>query len=242
MYASNRSGTGEIWVADSTGEQSVQLTTFNRGAAGSPRWSPDGRQIVFDAYPTGNTDLYVINAEGGPPRRLTTDPGNHILPSWSRDGNWIYFSSRRSGSPQIYRMPAAGGQATQITTEGGLDNMESPDGRFLYYTKVRNTPGIWRKPVAGGEETLVLDHHRAGYWRHWTVVEQGIYFATAENPQQPLIEFFSFATGQVTPVVTLEKEIGKGLSGLSVSPDGRWLIWSQIDQEGSDIMLVENFH
>ncbi len=241
VFASNRSGSNEIWVADSTGERPVQLTAFQRGGTGSPRWSPDGRQIVFDARPTDSADIYVISAEGGQARRLTTDPAEDVVPSWSRDGNWIYFSSKRSGSPQIWRMPAAGGAATQITAQGGVDSMESPDGQFLYYTKVRYAPGIWRKPVAGGEESLVLDHHRAGYWRYWAVVEQGIYFATAEQPEQPLIEFFRFATGEVMPVTMLAKELGRATSGLAVSPDGRWLIWSQLDQQGSDILLLENF-
>jgi len=241
VFASNRSGNSEIWVADSTGERPVQLTAFNRWGAGSPRWSPDSLQIVFDARAAGNADIYVISAEGGQPRHLTTDPAEDVVPSWSRDGNWIYFSSKRSGSPQIWRMPAGGGEATQVTRQGGVDGMESPDGQFLYYTKARYAPGIWRMPVAGGEETLALDHHRAGYWRYWTVVEQGIYFATAERPKQPLIEFFSFATGQVTLVAILEKELDRATSGLAVSADGRWLIWSQLDQVGSDIMLMENF-
>jgi Tol biopolymer transport system component len=241
VFASNRSGSSEIWVADSTGEHPVQLTTFNRGFAGSPRWSPDGRQIAFDARAADSADIYVISAEGGQPRRLTTDPAEDVVPSWSRDGNWIYFSSKRSGSPQIWRMPAAGGQAIQVTSQGGVDSMEAPNGQFLYYTKVRYAPGIWRRPVAGGEESFVLDHHRAGYWRYWAVVEQGIYFATAEQPNQPLIEFFRFATGQVTTVAVLRKELGRATSGLAVSPDGRWLIWSQVDQIGSDILLMENF-
>jgi hypothetical protein len=74
------------------------------------------------------------------------------------------------------------------------------------------------------------------------VKEQGIYFATAETPERPLLEFFSFATGKVTLLATLEKRISYfGFAGLDVSPDGRWLIWQQLDQEGSDIMLMENF-
>ena len=241
VFASNRSGLSQIWVADSTGEHPVQLTAFTNGFSGSPRWSPDGRQIVFDARPADSADIYVINAEGGPPRRLTTDPAEDVVPSWSRDGQWIYFSSKRSGSPQIWRMPASGGPATQVTEQGGVDSMESPDGQFLYYTKARYAPGIWRKPVAGGEEKLILEHHRAGVWRYWTVVEQGIYFATAERAEQPLLEFYSFATGQVTLVAQLEKGLERSMSGLTVSSDGRRLIWAQVDQVGSDIMLLENF-
>ena len=73
------------------------------------------------------------------------------------------------------------------------------------------------------------------------MVKQGIYFATAEQPKQPLIEFFSFATGQVTTIAVLEKGLDRGMSGLAVAPDGRRLIWSQVDHDSSDIMLMENF-
>jgi Tol biopolymer transport system component len=215
------------------------LTSQTR--SGSPRWSPDGRQIIYDSVAEGSADIYVINAEGGQARRLTTDPSEDIVPSWSHDGQWIYFCSSRSGSLQIWKMPAAGGPAIQITKQGGFDNVESPDGRFLYYAKGRGVPGIWRVPVKGGAEVPVLDHRQAGYLRHWAVVERGIYFATAEDPVHPLIEFFNFATGQITPVARIEKQIPTGLSGLAVSPEERKLIYSQNDQIGGDIMLLENF-
>jgi hypothetical protein len=69
-----------------------------------------------------------------------------------------------------------------------------------------------------------------------------IYFATAETIEHPLLEFFSFATGKVSPIATVEKKISYfGFAGLDVSPDGRYIIWQQLDQEGSDIMLMENF-
>jgi Tol biopolymer transport system component len=243
VFASDRSGGHEIWVADSTGEHPVQLTSFNRSLTGSPHWSPDGREIVFDSRAEGRGDIYIISAEGGKPRRLTTDPDEDVAPSWSRDGNSIYFCSTRSGSHRIWKMPATGGEAVMITKqgEGGHESVESPDGQFLYYQKRRLVPGIWRVPVAGGDETLILDHHQAGFWRHWAVVEQGIYFATTERPDQPLIEFFSFASGRVTPVAKLQKRIDPWSPGLAVPPDGRWLIWSQVDHVGNDIMLMKNF-
>ncbi len=84
--------------------------------------------MPFDARAAGSADIYVISAEGGQPRRLTTDPAEDTVPSWSRDGNWIYFSSKRGGSPQIWRMPAASGHVIQVTSQGGVDSMESPDG------------------------------------------------------------------------------------------------------------------
>jgi Tol biopolymer transport system component len=99
-FVSNRSGSIEICVAQSTGEHLVRLTSLNGPLTGSPRWSPDGRQIAFDSRAAGNTDVYVISAEGGNPRRLTTEAFNEALPSWSRDGAWIYFCSDCNSSNQ----------------------------------------------------------------------------------------------------------------------------------------------
>jgi Tol biopolymer transport system component len=242
FFSSYRSGTAEIWVCSSDGRNAKQITAFRSPqTVGSPRWSPDGRQIVFDTRAAGNADIYIISAEGGKPRRLTTEESEDMVPSFSHDGSWIYFCSNRSGSQQIWKLPAAGGQAVQVTRQGGFDNMESPDGHYLYYAKGRGVSGIWRVPIAGGEETLVLDHHRAGAWRYWAVVPQGIYFLTAETAEHPLLEFFNFATNKIVPIITLEKKIASQSSSLSVSPDGHTLIWSQLDQEGSDIMLLDNF-
>jgi Tol biopolymer transport system component/DNA-binding winged helix-turn-helix (wHTH) protein len=239
-FGSRRTGRDEILVSDRNGANPIAIASLGK-FCGTPRWSPDGRQIVFDSQVADNWDIYVVGANGGQPRRLTTDPAEETCGSWSRDGRWIYFHSSRSGSLQIWKMPAEGGQAVQVTRQGGFEGFESPDGRYFYYAKGRRAAGIWRIPVEGGAETLVLDHHRAGYWRHWAVTAQGIYFATAELPARPLIEFFSFATGKVTLVATIEKQIQAGYWGLAVSPDNRWVLYTQLDQRGSDIMLMENF-
>jgi len=242
-FRSDRSGSLEIWACEADGSNPVQLTNFNGPQAGSPCWSPDGRQIAFDARPEGNPDIFVINVEGGRTRRLTDDPAEEIAPSWSKDGQWIYFESNRGGSTQIWRMPAQGGEAQQVTRGGGSIAHGSLDGKFLYFTRGRNVAGIWRVPVDGGEETLVLDTDKAGDWSAWTVVEQGIYFLTAEQLARPAIEFFGFATGKVTEVTALAKPFRPWTNpeGLSVSADGRWILYTQEDRADMDIMLVENF-
>ena len=242
-FRSDRSGSSEIWACEADGSSPVQLTNFGGPHAGAPCWSPDGKQIAFDARPEGNADIFVISAEGGRPRRLTEDPAEEIAPSWSRDGRWIYFGSNRSGSMQIWKMPADGGDAQPVTKGGGSAAYESRDGLSLFYTKARNVAGIWRVPVEGGEETLVLDAHKAGFWSAWTVVEQGIYFLTAEKMGRPAIEFFSFTTGRVIEVAALAKpfRLATNPEGLSVSPDGRRILYTQEDQRDMDLMLVENF-
>ncbi|MBI3653066.1 MAG: PD40 domain-containing protein [Acidobacteria bacterium] len=246
VFASCRSGDFGIWICDRNGGNIMQLVDRGPHLTGTPHWSPDGRWIVYDSRSNdleqaGNADIYIISAEGGQPRRLTTEPSEDVTPSWSRDGQWIYFCSSRSGSMQIWKVPAAGGEALQVTRYGGFEACESTDGKILYYSKGRSVPGIWQVPVAGGEESLTLDYHKAGYWRLWTVMEKGIYFATATTPSRPVIEFYNFATRKVTTVATLDKPISRYDPGLAISPDRRSLLFTQMDQSGSDIMLVDNF-
>jgi Tol biopolymer transport system component/DNA-binding winged helix-turn-helix (wHTH) protein len=241
-FLSGRTGSGEIWVCDSDGANLIKLTNLNNTNTGTPRWSPDGRTIVFDSLAQGNRDIWMVSPGIGGPRRLTTEPTEETVPSWSRDGRWIYFCSNRSGNLQIWKMRSEGGHAVQVTKHGGYEALESLDGKYLYYTKARLTPGIWRAPVEDGEGKMILDYHRAGNKPYWTVAADGIYFATDEDPRHPVIEFFRFATGEVTRIYVMEKPIAGGTRGITVAPDGRSLLFTQVDQSGSDIRLVENFH
>src|SRR3989442_11367652 len=148
-FASDRSGSVEIWTSNSDGTNQTQLTSLKAADSGSPDWSPDGKTIAFDARLEGHGDVFVINAEGGSPRRLTSDPVENNVPTWSRDGTWIYFSSNRTGNWQIWKVPSEGGSATQVTTNGGFSAEESPDARSLYVWVDGGT--IWRMPVRGAE-------------------------------------------------------------------------------------------
>jgi len=241
VFVSDRSGSDEIWVCESNGSNPAQLTFLEGTVVGTPRWSPDGQQILFDARPAGNSDIYVMSAKGGKPRALTLEPSHDVIPSWSRDGRWIYFCSNRSGDFQTWRVPADGGQATQVTAHGGFEAFESPDGQLLYYTKGRGPGGIWQMPVAGGEERQVPELLTAGYWRYWAVQEQGIYFVAPVASGRPAIKFFSFATRRVMQLGVIERDPLQGPPGLTVSPDGRSVLYAQADQSISDIILIENF-
>jgi Tol biopolymer transport system component len=239
-FGSGQSGNSEIWVCASDGTNPIQLTSFDR-STGTPRWSPDGRHIAFDSRAETHSDIYVISAEGGSPLRITTGDSDAVVPSWSRDGRGIYFASNRTGNYQVWKAPAEGGAAVQVTKQGGFAAFESPDGKFIYYGKGRALPGIWRVAVEGGEETQVLDQPKAGYWGYWALVDDGIYFVNVAVKSRPTIEFFSFATGRVSRIAAMEKEAARFCAGFAISPDGRWLLYAQVDLSGSDIMLVENF-
>jgi Tol biopolymer transport system component/DNA-binding winged helix-turn-helix (wHTH) protein len=244
-FVSDRSGTNGIWVCASDGSNPQLLHACGPYVTGTTRWSPDGRWIAFDsrscvAGAAGNPDVYLISADGGQPRRLTTEEAEDVVPSWSHDGRWLYFASTRSGSMQVWKMPMAGGPAVQVTKQGGFESYESPDGKYLYYTKGRGVPGVWRMSLESGTENLAFDEHQAGLWRYWRVAPQGIYFAT-NSAAGPLLQVFSLVSGKVNEIARLPKGPERNVPGLAVSPDGRSLLYCQMDRSGSDLMMVEDF-
>lgn len=234
-FVSTRSGNREIWLADSDGKKLTQLTRFNGPYAGSPRFSPDGSQIVFDCTCINDQrDIFVVSKSGGAVRRLTTENGNEFFPNWSRDGQWIYFG-RAGDQEQIWKMPAAGGEARQVTKNGARRGFESPDGNYLYFSKKPDEPGIWRIQTAGGEEKLILPDIPVN---NWALSEQGIYFVNQKTQPRPKLGFFQFATEQISQITTFQKWT---FTDFTVSADGRRLLWSQVDRNESDLILIDNF-
>lgn len=239
VFSSNRSGTPEIWTCLADGSNLRRLTAIGGGTVGSPRWSPDGSRIAFDVSgvtPSRAGDVYLVPASGGPAVKLTDYEGSDGVPSWSRDGEWVYFYSDRGGSYDIWKQKTAGAEAIRVTQNGGRQGFESPDGTTFYFVKDREAR-LWRMPLAiGGEEENFLNGVR---FLRFAVTESGIYFLeSAEDNLSGTIKFYSFETGEVNTII----DIGKPTTnGMSVSADGRWLIYTQEDTAGSDLMIVEGF-
>ena len=130
----------------------------------------------------------------------------------------------------------------QVTKPGGFAALESPDGRYVYFTKGgKYTPSLWRVPVEGGEEELVLAKgpSAAGVWG---LAESGIYYFEKEGGTGGAIKLLDPATRRVRQVAELERGPHLRNWSLAVSPDGRWLLYDVIDPPETDLVLVENVH
>ena len=236
-FVARRAGSDEPWTANADGSKPGKLTSLG-AHTGSPRWSPDGHWIAFDSTAEGSARVYVIGAAGGTPRRLTTEPSKEIVPSWSYDGQWLYFASDRGAQSHTWKVPFAGGPVRQVTQGDGGEAMESADGKRLYYFRRQREDGLWSVPSGGGLEEPVPELSGLRHTRAWTVRPEGIYFyQVAEG--KPQIRFLDFATRNITTVLTRER-LTPGL-GLDMSPDGRTLLYGQVDHRTDELMMIENF-
>jgi Tol biopolymer transport system component/DNA-binding winged helix-turn-helix (wHTH) protein len=237
VWASERSGSTQIWVSDATGEAPLQLTHIG-GICGTPRWSPDGKWITFDNYTSKGAQIFVVDSEGRNLHPITDGSHPDEVPSWSRDGKWIYFASKRTGNFEVWKHSLESGEEIQLTTHGGFDPFESYDGQTIYFSRF-DEGGIWSVPSQGGTVKLVVaDKPQVRYWGHWAVTQTGLYFLDAEAEPRPRIEFYDFATQRISPVLTIEKRAAWYEPGLSATEDGRTIYYAQWDHQ-SVIKMME---
>ena len=109
---------GDIWTVPYSGGKAERLTD-HEGIETSSIWSPDGDKVAFNSERFGNSDIYVVDAEGGIPLRLTYNSAGDEISSWSFSGK-IYFTTTRNyrsveWSPEIYAASPNGGTPARAT-------------------------------------------------------------------------------------------------------------------------------
>ena len=147
-YANN------IWVVERSGGLARRLTSF-QGQTTNPRFSPDGRWIAFSGDYAGNTDVYVMPADGGDPKRLTWHPGGDMVQGWTHDGKSIMFASGRAtwapgGAPRFWTVPIDGGVEEPLPIPRGYQGKISPTGTHIAY-RMNNSWDEERRNYRGGQ-------------------------------------------------------------------------------------------
>jgi hypothetical protein len=225
---SNRSGSWQVWLSVADGSNPAQVSFTP--SAGTPRWSPDGRSIAFDAPLDGSTSIFVARLEGDQRARSLVEG---LVPSFSRDGKWVYFASDRTGDWQVWKVPVEGGAEVQICTRR-FAALESADG-YVYYSKSRYpNPEIWRVPVGGGEEAFVSPHLRPRTWSSWTVTEGGILFVEDLPNDKTELSLYDPMGRQIRDLVSLPS----APFWMGATADGKRVVMN--DAEERQITMLEN--
>jgi len=145
---------GDLWRMPADGSAPAQRITDHLAWDWYPRFSPDGSEIAFISDRSGNQDVWVIPAAGGPARQITTFSDEDYLCDWSNDGTrLIFYSQRGLWAYDLYTVDAQGQKPPwQITSNDhylSIEAVELPDGSLVYG---RGSARWWRKGYRGTAE------------------------------------------------------------------------------------------
>jgi len=236
-FQSNRSGSMEIWTTDAQGADPDRLTSFGGPLTGAPSWCSDGRRIAFDSRASGSSDVYIEDIAQRVPRKVITSHPNLSSPVWSGDCRWLFAIDSNGG---LYRFPSSGGQAEQFAERAA--SFAAVVGEQVVFSRlVPEGLVLLTKAVNGGPEAPVANMPQLDFSDECVPTPAGIYFT--DRSSRPIsLNFYEFATRTSRKVMTLDHSpVPGGGPGLAVSPDGHWLLYSQVDDERSEIMLAPGF-
>jgi Tol biopolymer transport system component len=247
-FRSSREG-GGIFVMGRTGEAVRRVTR----AGFKPAWSPDGRQLVYaaegvDVNPqnrAGRSQLWIVGANGGEPRRLVE--GDALLPSWSPHAQRIAYMGRTDAHIDVWTVPAGGGAPIAVTQDPFVDWSPewSADGKFLYFASDRGgSMNLWRIGIdeasgntLGEAEPITTP---APFVAHPSVSANG-----------RLVAYSSVLVTQNVQALTLDPTTGgvrsepiwltsgsRRWSNPDQSPDRQWLVFYSRTQPEGDIYIA----
>src|SRR5271168_1864160 len=227
---------GDLWSVDRDGGHASRLTT-GTGIETDPVFSPDGSMIAFTGEYDGNTDVFVMPAMGGVPKRLTYHPQADAAVGWTPDGKYVIFrSNRESGSPRytkLFKVSVNGGLATALPLPMAFAGNFSAAGKYLAYSPVgggaafnysayvawKNYRGglassVWIADMVTLDVVKVPKERSNDYSPMW--VDKNVYFLSDRNGATTLFRFEP-ATKAVKEVV---KNDGADIRSASAGPDG----------------------
>lgn len=124
-----------------SGSDSIQVVLFKEGVQFAyPRWSNDGKRVLYQSNETGTWQICVMNADGTSIQRITHDTSNNNYPDWSPDNRMVAFVSDRTGDEDVYVMNMDGSGLRNLSKHPNRDIHPywSPDGRSILFNSNRD--------------------------------------------------------------------------------------------------------
>jgi Tol biopolymer transport system component/DNA-binding winged helix-turn-helix (wHTH) protein len=244
-----------IWRRDLAHPESppVELVPSSR-AQWDAQYSPDGKRIAFASIRSGRQGVWISSDDGSNLVQVSNPNYASGSPQWSPDGSRIAFNSLPYDRWEIYIADVAELKPRKLITNisGVIQPYWSRDGKWIYFrSEEAGRTGVYRCPASGGDAVALSNDidgispqesfdgktvYFASPADNSTLSPTGIYFVSAEAPRS--LRYFDFVTRQIRPIFDVDNDFS---GGLSVSPDGRWILYSQESDVNSDIMLVDHF-
>ncbi|KYK28551.1 MAG: hypothetical protein AYK19_20850 [Theionarchaea archaeon DG-70-1] len=141
------------------------------GSHSDPIWSPDGEKIVFVSHDDENTEIYIMDSDGGNVQRLTNNTVYDSNPVWTPDGKRIVFTSGKDGIFDIYMMDADGGNLRQLTRHSApvFNIAWSPDGEKIAFCSSKDGKvNIYVMDSEGGNQKNLTDYPAYDRYPVWS--------------------------------------------------------------------------
>lgn len=205
VFTSTRDNNPNLYVVDRDGNNLTRLTDSPYPER-HPRWSPDGRQLVYvSEVADKDEELYLMAYPlKGEARRLTTSPQPDVDPAWAADGQSLFFTSERDGNGEIYRLFLSDARLQRLTEHGARDShpAPSPDGKQLVFVSDRDgDPELYLLTLATGALRRLTTHAGLDTEPTWEGPATLLYASQQGNDTQILR--LDLKTGATAPVTAL---------------------------------------
>jgi Tol biopolymer transport system component len=231
-FASDRSGSMELWVTDAENKNPQQLTHIGGPWLGGLSWSPRGDQIAFDARPEGRSAIFLIDANGGAPKPLERNQYEERMPTWSSDGKAIYFNSNRDGTIAIWKKSLVDGSTQRVSPHGMFTAAASKDD-LLYSTRGGD---LWSSALNGNGAKQLPDPLHASPVMSWYLQGQSIYLSQIDENGHDY-RLLRYRSGRLTLLGTSHGMLVPNAPDIAVSPDEHWLVYARQDSSGSILKI-----
>jgi Tol biopolymer transport system component/DNA-binding winged helix-turn-helix (wHTH) protein len=233
-YVSTQSGSHQLWLAARDGGNAHQLTRVDGGAVSSPRWSPDGRRIVYLARGRIGVDVHFVDVATGAVTEVTSNAAIEVAPAWSHDGRRILFGAPDDrGGWSVWSVDASMPSDARLEIADAVAAQPSPDGTAWYFTRPTRA-GLWRARRGDDTADCILTDIEIGNVFGWHVARDAIYFVD-ERDDRVLLRRSTLDGETSMDVATLTQITWPGFS---VAPDGA-VLYARWDRRDSNLMSIE---
>lgn len=232
----------ELAVMDYDGHN-AQRRTFDNSISVRPRWSPDGRKILYTSYKNGFPDVLEVDLFTGQRRRLASYPGLNTGAVFSPDGLHIALTLSKDGNPELYTMDAQGGSLRRLTHTRGAESSPtwSPDGQSIaYVSDAGGSPQVYLVNRDGGEPRRLTVSPAYNTEPDWSrpPPESGLkpmLAVTSRVGGRFAIGIYDLEKGEVRHVVADQADNRDP----SWAPNGRHLVFSKTSSGVSRLYLLD---